>query len=161
MSAHRNHSLLPTGISDADRMATYTTYGWEKGQLGRLNDDRLLVLGELAMQAATTVANPAWRYAPALTAVISQQLDIIEAEDPDATSGGRQVSVIERRAHRDLLQTHISRARYHYCASSDDLDSTKELAKISFQPRRASVATPPEVQPTPTPVNPPPPQAPA
>lgn len=144
-------SLLPTGISDADRIATYTTYGWEKGQLGRLNDDRLLVLGELAIQAETTLANPAWRYSPALTTVISEQLSLIEAEEPDAIGGARQVSVAIRNARRDVLQTHISRARYHYCAASDDLDSSKELAKISFQPRRAGIPAPPEAPPTPTP----------
>ncbi|MGL4400240.1 MAG: hypothetical protein ACRCXD_10260 [Luteolibacter sp.] len=45
---------------------------------------------------------------------------------------------------RDLLQTRISRARYHYCAASDELDSTKELAKISFQPRRRATTAQPD-----------------
>jgi hypothetical protein len=140
-------SLLPTGISAADRLATFTTYGWEKGGLGRFTDERLLMLAELALQGETTVANAAWRYSPALIALISSQLDLIEDEEPDATGGERQISVSGRRTGLDLLQTHLSRARYHYCASSDDLDSTKELAKISFQPRRpkgsASTPTPP------------------
>ncbi|MGL4400241.1 MAG: hypothetical protein ACRCXD_10265 [Luteolibacter sp.] len=42
-------SLLPGGISDASRLATYTTYGWEKGELDRFTDARLLVVGELAL----------------------------------------------------------------------------------------------------------------
>jgi len=143
--------LLPTGITDADRLGVFTTYGWAKGQLGRFTDERLLVLGELALQGATTIANPAWRYASSITAIIQTQLDIIEGEEPASTTGSRQVSVASRLAGRDLLETHLSRARYHYCASSDDLDTTKELARIAFQPRRpkGSVATTPDGPPTP------------
>lgn len=148
-------AILPTGISDAARLATFTTYGWEKGQLGRLSDPRILMLGEFALQGETSISTPAWRYAPALVSLIASQLDLIEGEEPEATGGERQVSVAGRGTTRDLLQTHISRARYHYCAASDDLDSTKELAKISFQPRRpanggtapAPVVTPPVPQP--------------
>jgi hypothetical protein len=87
----------------------------------------------------------------------------IQDDEPDATGGERQVSVAGRGSARDLLQTRISRARYHYCAASDELDSTKELAKISFQPRRpanggttpAPVVTPvPTPAPAPTPTQP-------
>jgi len=150
--------ILPTGISDADRLATFTTYGWEKGELGRFTDERLLVLAELALQGETRITTAAWRYSPALIALISSQLDLIEDEEPDATGGERQVSVSGRKTGLDLLQTHLSRARYHYCAASDDLDSTKELAKISFQPRRprgsASTPTTPIPSVTPKPGNP-------
>lgn len=145
-------SILPAGIADAARLATFTTYGWEKGQLGRLPDSRLLVLGELALQGETTVATAAWRYDPALVSLIEAQLSIIEDEEAEATSGGRQISVSIRGARRDLLQTHISRARYHYCSASDELDSTKELAGISFQPRRpATAGTSPAPAATPAP----------
>lgn len=129
-------ALTPTGISDAARLATFAAYGWEKGQLGRFTDSRLLMLGELALQGETTITTPAWRYSPAIVTLISAQLALIEEEEPDATGGERQVSVAERGSVLDLLQTRISRTRHHYCAASDDLDSTKELAKISFQPRR-------------------------
>ncbi len=146
-------SILPTGISAADRLATFTIYGWEKGELGRFTDERLLVLAELALQGETSITNAAWRYSPTLIALISSQLDLIEDEEPDATGGERQVSVSGRRTGLELLQTHLSRARYHYCASSDDLDSTKELAKISFQPRRpkgsANTPTTPSITPKP------------
>jgi hypothetical protein len=142
--------IVSTGISEAARLATFTTYGWEKGQLGRFPDSRILMLGELALQGETAITNPAWRYNPALVSLISAQLDLIEGEEPDATSGGRQVSVAGRGTTLDLLQTRISRARYHYCAASDELDSTKELAKISFQPRRpAGSGTAPAVTPAP------------
>ncbi len=147
--------LLPTGISAAARLATYTTYGWEKGQLGRLSDDRILVLAELALQGATTIETPAWRYAPALVAVINEALDHLETGEIAAATGERQTSVAVRVAQCDLLQTRISRARYHYCAASDELDSTKELAKISFQPRRAATSDP---APAPTPAPPAPPK---
>lgn len=150
-------SLLPGGISDAARLATYTTYGWEQGQLGRFTDERLLILGELALQGDTTIGTPAYRYAPALVTLISSQLDLVEDEEPTATSGDRQVAVDDRGTGRDLLQTRISRARHHYCAASDELDSTKELAKISFQPRRRATATKPETDTppvTPTPPTP-------
>jgi hypothetical protein len=148
-------SLLPGGISDASRLATYTTYGWEQAELGRFTDERLLILGELALQGDTTIGTPAYRYAPALVTLIRTQLDLIEDEEPTATGGDRQVSVDERGTVRDLLQTRISRARHHYCAASDELDSTKELAKISFQPRRRATAARPDVE-TP-PVTPAPP----
>jgi hypothetical protein len=142
--------ILPGGITDPDRLGVFTTYGWERGQLGRFTDDRLLVLGELAVQGDTTIATPAWRYAATLTAIIQAQLDIIEAEESTATGGDRQVSVAARRTACDLLETHLSRARYHYCASSDELDATKELARISFQPRRPKgPATPPAATPVP------------
>jgi len=143
--------LLPSGITDADRLGVFTTYGWAKGQLGRFTDERLLVLGELAVQGATTIANPAWRYASAFTTIIQAQLDLIESEEPASTTGSRQVSIASRLASRDLLETHLSRARYHYCASSDDLDTTKELARIAFQPRRpkGSGASAPAVTPAP------------
>jgi hypothetical protein len=99
-----------------------------------------------------SISTPAWRYSPALVSLITAQLDVIEGEEPDATSGSRQVSVTGRLTARDLLQTRISRARYHYCAASDELDSTKELAKISFQPRRpANGATTPASVVTPAP----------
>jgi hypothetical protein len=140
--------LLADGITPADRLGVFTTYGWEKSQLGRFNDERLLVLGELALQGATTIANPAWRYADTLTPIIQSQLDIIEAEEPSATGGGRQVSVAARTTLGEKLSTALSRARFHYCAASDDLDTTKELARISFQPRRQkSSATPATVTP--------------
>ncbi len=129
-------ALLPTGISDADRLAVHTTYGWENGLLDSIVDDRLLVLGELALQGENTIANAAWRYSTSLVHIIGDQLDIIETGGADATDGHRQITVAGRLDQRDLLQTHLSRARYHYCAASDDLDATKELAKISFQPRR-------------------------
>lgn len=143
--------ILPGGITPADRLGVFTTYGWEKGQIGRFTQDRILVLSELALQGATTITNPAWRYSSALTAVIQTQLDLIEAEEVSATGGERQVFVAERREKCALLDTRLSRARYHYCASSDDLDTTKELARISFQPRRpkGSAATPPVVPPVP------------
>ena len=152
ISAIIGDDVLPGGITEADRLGVFTTYGWEKGQLGRFTKERLLVLGELALQGTTTVATPAWRYASALTAIIQTQLDVIEAEEPTATGGDRQVSVAERAEQLDLLETHISRVRYHYCAASDALDGTKELARISFQPRRpkgAAAATPAVTPPTP------------
>ncbi len=143
--------LAENGISPAARLATFTTYGWEKGNLGRFNDSRVLMLAELAQQGATTIANPAWRYSPAIVTVISTQLDIIDAEEPEATTGQRQVSIAERNEALDQLRTRISRTRFYYCSASDDLDSTKELAKISFQPRRPASAAP---APAPTPPQP-------
>lgn len=125
-------SLLPGGISDASRLATYTTYGWEDGELLRFTDALLLVLGEFALQGSTTICTPAYRHAPALVTLIRTQIDLIKDEEPTATGGDRQVSVEGRITARYLLQTRLPRARYHYCAASDELDSTKELAKISF-----------------------------
>ncbi len=144
--------LTENGISPSARFATFTSYGWEKAEIGRFTDSRLLMLAELALQGETTIANPAWRYAPAIVNVIASQIDIIESEEVDATTGERQVIVAERNQTRDQLQTRISRARFFYCSASDELDATKELAKISFQPRRPASASPaPTPTPTPTP----------
>jgi hypothetical protein len=83
------------------------------------------MLAELAPQSSAAVATPAWRYSPAIITVITAQLGIIEAEEPEATGGTRQVSVAGRKSALDLLETRISRTRHYYCSASDDLDSTK------------------------------------
>ena len=95
--------------------------------------------------------------APALVTLIRTQLDLIEDEEPTATGGDRQISVGDRSDRRELLQTRISRVRYHYCAASDELDSTKELAKIFFQLRRRATAARPDTGTPPVSPTPPPP----
>lgn len=151
ISAIPGTDLLPTGITEAERLGVFTTYGWEKAQIGRFPDHRLLVLAELALQGDTTIANPAWRYAASLISIIQTQLDIIEEEESIANTGHRQVFVANRAEKRDLLEIHLSRVRYHYCSASDDLDMTKELAKIAFQPRRpkGTISSTPAVAPVP------------
>jgi hypothetical protein len=147
--------ISATGISDAERSGVYATYGWEKQQLGRLTQSRLLILGELAVAGQTTIVESAWRYAPAIVTAIEQQLDIIDEEEIQAGGGDRQVSVAQRAEILDRLETRLARVRFHYCSASDDLDATKELARIGFQPRRpkGSVDVPPPA-PVVTPVPP-------
>ena len=129
-------NIQPGGITAADRLAVFTAYGWEKGQLGDFTDERILVLGKLALQGETTISTPAWRYSTTLVSIIRAQLHTIGVEDRVGCGGHHPVSHADRVEQRNLLETHLYRVRHHYCSASDDLDTTKELAKISFHPRR-------------------------
>ncbi|MEO7098178.1 MAG: hypothetical protein ABI162_02365 [Luteolibacter sp.] len=134
-------NIVPGGITEADRLGVFISYGWEKGQLGHFTEDRLLVLGKLALGGETSVSPPAWRYSATLVSIIRAQLDTIESEQRVGRSGHRQISTADRIERRNLLEIHLHRARHHYCSASDDLDTTKELAKISYPPRRKAKFT--------------------
>ncbi len=122
------------GISDADRLMVFTSYGWAGGLIGELTDDRV---ESLANQAAAYVPpNAAWQYPAALRADIAAQLVIVNANQPAATGGGSEAATEARNAALDLTDLANSRARFFYCQASDDTDQTPELSKIGFQPRR-------------------------
>ncbi len=128
--------LIPGGIEDAERLRVFTVYGWESGLVGRYNDARLRNLGDLALAAEKAIENPAWRYSPLLLGAIKTQLDVLEVEEPRATTGSRQIAVEAREEDVEALRKAISRVRHFYCSASDDVDFTKELASIGMQPRR-------------------------
>ena len=123
--------------------------GGEQGKIGDLSSATRVE--SLANLAATASADPtvpaAGKYAPSLVTRIANWLATYDAASVLATGGNRQTLVQARNDSRDNLQTANSRVRLHYCAASDDGESTPELAKINMQPKRA----PGEAQPPPQP----------
>jgi hypothetical protein len=123
-------------ITDGERLAVLTAYGWESGEIGVFTDARVESLANEASAASPTIANPAHRYPPALLTLIAGQLAIINANQPTATGRAGQAATASRNAALDLLTILNSRVRFFYCAASNDLDQTSELANIGRQPRR-------------------------
>jgi len=135
-------------ISDADRLQTYTAYGWTGGKIGDLDITRTEALANLA---ATATADPtvptAGKYPAALVTRITNWLAIFDAASLLATGGSRQALIQARDDSRDKLEDANSRVRLFYCSASDDGEQTLELAKINMQPKRA----PGDAQPQPLP----------
>lgn len=129
-------------ISNPDRLATYTAYGWDGGKLGTLNDARIEDLARLAISTTPTIANPAWRYPEELLARITDALATVNAFQPVATGGTRSDLIGQRNLATDSLQIMTSRVRFYYCCASDFRDGTAELRKIGMQPRRDAITPP-------------------
>lgn len=126
ISAIIGRSLLPSGISDTDRLAIFTAYGWGNGKVGNLSDSRLLLLGELAIQGENNVANPDWRYPTKLVELIRSQLGFIasaEAGHPGA----------DIRQLVDQLQERLEEVHQYYLASSDCPEHSREITRISLR----------------------------
>jgi len=123
-------------ITAADRATVFTAYGWVGGELGDFSDARIESLARQAADATPGIANPAHRYPQALLDLIAAQLTILNNNQTAATGGTAQTATDLRDIALGLLQTANDRVRFHYCASSDDEDTTPELAKIGKQPRR-------------------------
>ncbi len=123
-------------ITAAERATVFTAYGWVGGELGEFSDARIESLARQAADATPGIANAAHRYPQALLDLIAAQLVIVNANQTAATGGTAQTATGARDTAMDLLQTGNDRVRFHYCASSDDEDTTPELAKIGKQPRR-------------------------
>lgn len=132
----RGHGIASFQITDADRLGVFTAYGWEQGEIGTITDARAEALANQAIVATPAIANPAHRYPAALLALITPQLDIVNANQPAATGGTAQAATAARDLALDLLQSANDRVRFFYCSASDDEDQTPELAKIGKQPRR-------------------------
>ncbi len=123
-------------ISDADRIGLYVTYGWEQGEIGRLNDDRIEAMANLAISVTPAISDPAHRYPPALMTLITNDLAVVNANQPVATGGDRQAAIKARNEAMRLMRRITARVRCYYGSASDDVDQTPQLAKIGFQPRR-------------------------
>jgi hypothetical protein len=142
-------AIASDDITDAQRAQVYEAYGWEGGLIGDLKTaSRIETLGNLAATVATDATVPAvGKYAATLVTRITNWLAIYNAASVLATGGDRQTLIQQRNDARDLLLAAISRVRHFYCAASDDIESTPELAKIGMQPKRA----PGDAQPQPLP----------
>lgn len=125
-------------ITEGERLAVLTSYGWEGGLIGTFTDARIESLANEAINATPTIANPAHRYPAALVALITTQLNIVNLNQPTATGGAAQASTTATNNAVDLLTILNSRVRFFYCSASNDLDQTDELKKIGRQPRRDS-----------------------
>ena len=123
-------------INDGERLAVLTSYGWESGQIGVFTDARIESMANEAIAATPTIANAAHRYPAALLALITTQLALVNANQPTATGGASQAATAARNTALELLTILNSRVRFFYCAASNDLDQTPELANIGRQPRR-------------------------
>lgn len=123
-------------ITAADRATVFTAYGWVGGELGDFSDARIESLARQAADATPGIANPAHRYPQELLDRIAAQLKIVNDNQTAATGGTAQSATDLRDKALKALQTANDRVRFHYCASSDDEDTTPELAKIGKQPRR-------------------------
>lgn len=135
-----NHikAIPSVSISDADRLGLFTSYGWSQSLLGEFTDDRIETLANQAINTTPTISDPAWRYPDAVMTAITTELAALNANQPLATTGSRQQAIDNRDAAVNLLRLINSRVRFVYCAASDLLDTTPELARIGRQPRRAS-----------------------
>ena len=132
---------LPSySITPAERIAVFTSYGWEGGQIGIFDDARIESLANQAATATPGIANVAHRYPAQLLTLIAAQLAIVNASQPLATGGTAQAATAARDAALELLRTANDRVRFFYCSASDDEDYTPELAKIGRQPRREAGA---------------------
>ncbi len=146
-------------ITDGERLAVMTAYGWESGQIGILTDARIESLANEAAAATPMIANAAHRYPIQLRAFIGAQLAIVNANQPTATGGVAQIATVARNAALDLLSILNSRVRFFYCCASNDMDKTPELARIGRQPRRDpgdATPAPKPGPPAPPPSTPPP-----
>ena len=134
-------------ISKADKLAVFTSYGWLQGEIGGLDDARIESLANQALTATPLITTPAYRYPTALLDLISDQLDLVNANQPTATGGAAEAATSQRNVALELLRTANGRVRFFYCSASDDEDQTTELARIGKQPRRDAGAA--EAQPFP------------
>ncbi|RYD23308.1 MAG: hypothetical protein EOP88_04665 [Verrucomicrobiaceae bacterium] len=125
ISAIIGRSLLPSGISDTDRLAIFTAYGWGSGRVCNLSDSRLLLLGELALQGEANVANRDWRYPAKLVQLIREQLQTIAREEA-APPAPDLHHLVER------LEQSLQEVKQFYLALSHDRDHLRELSRISL-----------------------------
>jgi hypothetical protein len=130
-------AIRSTKISDAQRVAVFSGYGWHGGKLGRFGDARVLGLSRLAVQPHTELAAE-FRYPADLLADIAAQLAVFDENAVAATGGEREVATRVRNEKLDAAETTLAQVRFAYCSASRDTDRTPELARINFQPRRGA-----------------------
>lgn len=123
-------------ITDAQRLSVLTSYGWEGGLIGDFTDSRVEYLANQAMFVTPQIATVAHRYPVQLIGLIEDQLLILNANQPIATGGLSQMATAARVEALTLMEAVTSRVRFYYCCASDERESTPELARIGFQPKR-------------------------
>ena len=106
-----------------------------QGQIGELNDARIESLANQAIAATPSITNPDHQYPAALLTLITDELAVVNANQPLATGGTRQAAITARDEALVLLQKINDRVRFYYCSASDEEDQTAELASIGRQRR--------------------------
>jgi hypothetical protein len=122
------HTLLPTGISHAERLAVFTAYGWDRGLVGQLSESRLILLAELAIHAPHQISNPDWRYPTKLVELIAGLLEILHSCETGEPAPETAASLVS-------LEAHLANARQHYQTAGADPESSRELSRIGWQQR--------------------------
>ena len=135
-----------TTITEGQRLLVFDAYGWPGGDIGRLNDDLRLVA--LARQAPTVSAadvggNATYLYTAARLARIAAQLAIVDAAESTASGADRELATLRRDTALSLAATTLLRIRFLYCSATRDADSTPELNRLGYQPRRDPGTVPP------------------
>ena len=117
-------------------MALFISYGWEGGLIGDFTDARIEFLANQAILVTPQITPVPRQYPAQLVNLIEAQLAILNANQPVATGGLSQVATAARDEALRLMEAVTSRVRFYYCCASDDRESTPELARIGFQPKR-------------------------
>jgi hypothetical protein len=127
-----------TTITEPQRLGVFNAYGWQGGEIGRLDDqERILALARLAASVtAAQAGNAAWLYTAERKARIATQLAIITGAEDLASGAGREMATHVRDTALETARTTLLRVRFYYCCASRDADKTPELARIGYQPRR-------------------------
>ncbi len=146
-------------LSAADKQEVFEIYGWRNGEIGTLDDNRILEMADDVIDISEQDPPPAFVYPAQLVALIQAQINIIDGQESESDGGDGQSAVGIRNTKLAKLTRSIMRARFFYYYASDLADRTPELVKIGFQPRRSPTrkkadATPANtaaVNPTPAP----------
>ena len=132
-------ALDEDAITAAARLQVFESYGWPSGEIGEFSDARRLALARLAPTiSAAEVGGVATRlYTTARLARIAAQLAIIDALESPASGADRETATLRRDTALGLAGTTLLRVRFFYCSATRDADSSPELTRIGYQPRRA------------------------
>ena len=136
-----NHiRAIPTFEIDTDaRRGAFIAYGWDNGKMGNLADDSyLLTLARQALRVTPEVEPLQAQYPKALLTRLETELKNYTDASAMAKIGTRQKATQARNAAMEALEKALTRVRYYYCQASDEADRSAELARVGFQPRRAS-----------------------
>jgi hypothetical protein len=110
----------------------FISHGWESGEVGDFDDARIEAMASLAIAVTPTIANPAHRYPAALITSITDQLQIVNDNQPIA-AGGTQAATDARDVALELMEAVTERVRHYYCSASDLRTRNPELARIGFR----------------------------
>ena len=130
---------LPYVLTAAQKRAALEAYGWTGAKLGALDKNtRILDLAQQAIAVTPTLQPEVARYPVELVTRIQAALQDAVSSAAGAQTGDRQSAIKARNEARKELEIVLARVRFYYCAMSNAIDRTPELAKIGFQPRRVS-----------------------
>ena len=126
-------------ITDEQRLGAFVAYGWENGKMGNIADESfLLTLARQALVVTPEVEPLKARYPQSILTRLETELNTLTNAAAIAKIGTRQQATRARDTAMEALEKALARVRHFYCQASDETDQSAELARIGFQPRRAS-----------------------